>query len=668
MSTWNDVGGTSRILTLLFTDLADSTALKTQRGDQAVGELITRHREHVRRLAVESGGRIIDWAGDGCFLTFETPSAAVLFALRLQQAHCEEPDLPGMRIGIHMGEVSERPGPEGDVAHPRVEGLAVDLAARISGLARPAQVLMSSSVADSARQRLDSNAFGQPIRWRTHGSYALKGFDEALEIREAGLEDVAPFEAPAASEKATPTRPSGSTATGRRPLRVGVMAAVVSVAIAVLVWWTTSFFWKSFETVKVAVPTSTVNATPANASALSIAVLPFANRTGNPQDEYVADGITESLTTDLSRIQQAFIVNASTAFTYKDKPVMAQQVGKDLGVRFVLQGSVQRSGSKIRINAQLADTTSNAQLWAESFEGDQSNLFALQDHVTTRIANSIGREMVILAARESETRKSSPKVVDLTLRARALSLKPQSLKNWQQIEALYREVLVLEPNNSSAMAAIAMCLALQAANFNSALGEKATEQKYVEGRDLALKAKELDPGNPSIYLAVGFYALAHDDFAGSRRAFETRVSLQPKNPGALNTLAVSFNIGGEPRRVIELLTQAINLDPKHATEAFFRNMCLAYFMLGDNDAAIEWCLKSLELNPAFPHTYPPLAMAYALKGDDARARATVDDLRRVDPSYGLSKIRRPPSSSPAASKEFFEKKFVPAWRKAGLPE
>jgi len=135
-----DAASTSRILTLVFTDLKDSTALKTQRGDQAVGELIARHRKHVRRLAAESGGRIIDWAGDGCFLTFETPSAAVLFALRLQQAHGEETDLPGVRTGLHMGEVSELPGPAGDIAYPRVEGLAVDLAARICSLARPAQV------------------------------------------------------------------------------------------------------------------------------------------------------------------------------------------------------------------------------------------------------------------------------------------------------------------------------------------------------------------------------------------------------------------------------------------------------------------------------------------------------------------------------------------------
>jgi class 3 adenylate cyclase len=213
--TRTDSNGTSRILTLVFTDLADSTALKARRGDQAVGELIARHRAQVQRLAAESGGRIIDWAGDGCFLTCETSSAAVLFALRLQHVHGDEPDLPGVRIGMHMGEVSERPGPDGDDAHPRVEGLAVDLAARISSLARPGQVLMSSSVADNARQRLASAVFGQPIGWRTHGSYLLKGFDEALEIREAGIEGIASFTLPVAtmrqSNNCAPRSPSIQT-------------------------------------------------------------------------------------------------------------------------------------------------------------------------------------------------------------------------------------------------------------------------------------------------------------------------------------------------------------------------------------------------------------------------------------------------------------------------
>ena len=194
-------------------------------------------------------------------------------------------------------------------------------------------------------------------------------------------------------------------------------------------------YWSAYQTVeKVVVPQSSPAAVTADAGPLSIVVLPFQNLTGDTNQAYVADGLTASLTADLSRIRDAFIVNAATAFAYRDKPVTAQQVGKDLGVHFVLQGSVQRNGTKIRINTQLADANSNAQLWSETFEGDQSDLFALQDRVTTLVGNSIGREMVLVAARESDSHKSSPKVADLMLRAGALWLKPRSLKNQQQIE------------------------------------------------------------------------------------------------------------------------------------------------------------------------------------------------------------------------------------------
>ena len=133
----------SRVLTLVFTDLVDSTALKSEKGDQAVGDLISRHREHVTASGRDFSGRIIDWAGDGCFLTFETPSAAVRFSLRLQQCHQAEQDFPGVRIGVHMGEVTEKPLEGGATTDGiRVEGLAVDLAARVGGLASPGQILI----------------------------------------------------------------------------------------------------------------------------------------------------------------------------------------------------------------------------------------------------------------------------------------------------------------------------------------------------------------------------------------------------------------------------------------------------------------------------------------------------------------------------------------------
>jgi adenylate cyclase len=215
-------------------------------------------------------------------------------------------------------------------------------------------------------------------------------------------------------------------------------------------------YWSAYQTVeKVVAPKLPPAVAAGDAGPLSVVVLPFQNLTGDPSQEYVADGLTAGLTADLSRIRDAFVVNTKTAFAYKDKPVTAQQVGKDLGVRFVLQGSVQRSGNKIRISAQLADATSNAQLWSENFDGDLSDLFALQDRVTTQVGNSIGRKMVIVAARESEMRTSSPKAADLMLRARALAMKPSTLKNLQQSEDLYRQALALEPGNASTMGRLA---------------------------------------------------------------------------------------------------------------------------------------------------------------------------------------------------------------------
>ena len=428
-------------------------------------------------------------------------------------------------------------------------------------------------------------------------------------------------------------------------------------------------YWRAYETVQtVVVPKSSPAAVTADAGPLSIVVLPFQNLTGDANQAYVADGLTASLTADLARIRDAFIVDAKTAFAYKDKPVTAQQVGKDLGVHFVLQGGVQRSGTKIRVNAQLADANSNAQLWSEIFEGDQSDLFPLQDRVTTLVGNSIGREMVIVAARESESRKSSPKVADLMLRASALKLRPMSLKNFQQQEDLYRQALTLEPNNASAMAGLGRSLMAQPENFDSQLDESVKEKKYTEGRDVALRAKELDPDNPDVYVPIAFYAANHGDWVSARRALETQLSLQPKNPSAYYNLGFMVFVIGEPNRAIELETQAINLNPRHPDEVAFIVMGSAYFRLGDNDAAIESLQKSLEINPGWGYTYAYLAMAYALKGDDAKARGAAADLQRVEPSLTLSSYRRKIAPRPATYKEWFESKLVPAWRKAGLPE
>jgi eukaryotic-like serine/threonine-protein kinase len=195
------LSASSRVLTLLFTDLVGSTSLKAEKGDDVAGELIARHRDIVKQLAQANHGRIIGWAGDGCFLTFEAPSAAVRFALNLQKVHGTETELPKVYVGIHMGEIVEKIGLGGEGGPPLVEGLVVDIASRIQSLALPGQILMSGAVFNSARPRFNVQEIDAPISWQAHGAYLFKDLDEHIQIGEVGIAGVSPLKAPVASKK-----------------------------------------------------------------------------------------------------------------------------------------------------------------------------------------------------------------------------------------------------------------------------------------------------------------------------------------------------------------------------------------------------------------------------------------------------------------------------------
>ncbi|MDQ6621201.1 MAG: tetratricopeptide repeat protein [Pseudomonadota bacterium] len=633
-----------RLAAIISADVVGYSLLMGRDDSATLAEMKAQRRELIDPKIAEYGGRIVKTTGDGLLLEFPSVVDALRCAVDVQRGIAERNvSVPPQqriewRIGVNVGDII--------IDDDDIFGDGVNVAARLQTLAEPGGICVSRVVRD---QVLDKLSFA----FHDLGPQQVKNISRPVEVFRVYLDSAA-----MASSCSTPRRWRGMTRSPRRWIATGILAVGVASTIAWLLPQSlTAGLWYKPSPAAV-IP---------DAGPLSIVVLPFQNLTGDATQEYVADGLTANVTADLTRIREAFIVNAASAFAYKDKPVTAQRVGHDLGVHFVLQGSVQRSGTKFRVNAQFADTVSNAQLWSENFEGDQSDLFALQDRVTTIVGNSIGREMVIVAARDSETRKSSPKVADLILRAKALELKPRSLKNEQQEEDLYRQALELEPNNARVMVYLAGSLTLQPDNFGSQMDESVREKKYSEGRELALKARELDPDNPRVYTVLGVYALNHGDFHGAQWANETLLSLEPKNPGAYINLAKVFIAEGEPNRAIELLTQAVQLRPKHTHEFTLLLMGFAYFMRGENDAAIEWLLKSLGRNSTYPPTHAYLAMAYALKGQDAKARAESSEVRRLDAGMRPTFIK-PSTSSPAAYKDFYDNKLIPAWRKAGLPE
>jgi TolB-like protein/class 3 adenylate cyclase/Tfp pilus assembly protein PilF len=579
----------SRVLTLVFTDLADSTALKSQHGDSAVDALVTRHQDHVTRLAAECSGRTIIWAGDGCFLTFESSSAGVIFALRLQQVHSQEPDLPGVRLGIHLGEVTETPATSG--GPPRIAGLAADLASRICGLAKPGQVLMSSAVYNSARQRLGVDAFGQPVLWQTHGSYALKGFDEPMDIGEAALEGAAPHEAPASGDKAklirrakhpaSHTKPTRTAPKGARrfvPLALGAMLVLALVGVAAY------FAWQS----KTSTP-----AADANASIKSLAVLPLENLSKDPEQEYFSDGMTEALTSELSKIKSVKVISRTSAMKYKGTKLTMPEIAAELKVEGLIEGSVQKYGDEVRITAQLIHGPSDTHRWSQSYTNSMTNVLKLQSEVALAIADAMKAEL----SGEERTRIAKshavdPKAYDAYLLGMHFreQVTPEGIRTAIRY---FEEATRLDPRFADAWA-------MQGDSYTilTGFGLASPAEAYPKARELYLKALEIDTD-----LLEAHNGLAY----------------------------VEFSYYWEWEQAEQRFRRALELDPRFTRGHLFYGFYLA--AMGRRSEAAEHAETQLELDPDDRLNQSAAAHTLAHAGQPERARAVLERLLESHPDF-----------------------------------
>ena len=581
-----DSTGQSRVLTLVFTDLADSTALKSERGDAAVRDLILRHRDKVTQLAEECAGRVIDWAGDGCFLTFETSTAGVMFTLRLQQAHADESDLPGVRIGIHLGEITESPGPDNTV---RIEGLAVDVAARISGLAKPGQVLMSSAIYNSARQRLGVEAMGMPLLWQLHGTYALKGFDTPLEIGEAAIQGVAALEAPKAGDKAqlvkrAPRQPQQFKQSSSRGVPLWMVSTIVLVFVLVigglLLRDTTA-------------PQTTRTAT--DAPIRSLAVLPFDNLMGDETKEYFVDGMTDTLTAELSKIASIKVIARTSAMKFKDSDETLSEIARQLGVDGLIEGSVQQFEDEIRITAQLIDGRSENHLWGHNFEGTLTGVMKMQGEVAVAIADQIG---AVLTPDEREEYASAkdvdPEAYDLYLQGMSI-MQGRTEQDLRSAIELFERALEIDPEIALAHAGIGGAHSLMGSYLIGSMDE-AKDQAFKH----ALKATELDPSSAEGYtaLAESFLQFEQDQsWSQCLESIQRAVELNPSLTRARYVFGTILLRIGRTSDGLEQLRIAVELAP-------FDPIVLTG--LGDALAASnrfaeaeESYLRAIELNPEF---------------------------------------------------------------------
>jgi adenylate cyclase len=391
---------------------------------------------------------------------------------------------------------------------------------------------------------------------------------------------------------------------------------------------------------------------------LSIVVLPFRNLSNDPGQEYFADGVTENLTTDLSRIRDSFVIACSTAFTFKGKAIDAKVIGKELGVRYMLEGSVQRNRNRVRVNAQLVDAQSGAHLWADRFEESVADLFKLQDQVVARLANALSYELVRAEA-ETAARSKNPDVVDLVMHAQAAYWRftqHTTKENNEAIRSLFEQALKIDSDDAVALAGNAATY-MQEYVFGWANPETDYIAKIIGQADRSLA---IAPDNMMAYIAKCMYLATslHPDQA--LRIADAGLAINPNFAalyavrGHVHTYLGQFELAKCDIR------QAMRLSPRDPRLGQWHNfMADAELGLDHYEGAIEEASKAVDAGYRIYFSYLNLAAAHGFKGQMDQAKATLDEARRLYPTLSIKFLSwRKPILRPA-----FE-----VLRKAGMPE
>jgi TolB-like protein/cytochrome c-type biogenesis protein CcmH/NrfG len=589
----------------------------------------------------EHHGRIIKNTGDGVLAEFASVVDAVRCAVEIQREMIErnagyaEDRRTVFRIGINLGDVIVMPDD--------IYGDGVNVAARLEGLAEPGGVCISGTAYDQVRDKI-------PYTFGEMGEQAVKNMSRPVRVYALGANAVAGLpSAPPPMEALHRSRSYRSSW-----LISAAIAAVIMVAGAL---------WLGIKPAKEPVLSGA-------AQRLSIVVLPFANLSGNPAEDYFADVITEGLTTALSRIKGAFVIARSTAFTYKGKPVDVKQVGKELDVRYALEGSAQYSGGKVRVNAQLIDAETGAHLWADQFDVDRSDLLEMQDEIVTRLSRALTIQLVAVdIARVNRTRPGNLDAQDLAMRCAAAMMSVTGGTDWAAASSLCERALQIDARNVLALGLSAISDISPVVISQSSDPTAATRH----ADELASRALAIDPNHDLAHLAKAWVLMAQNRHEEAIIEAERSLALNPSNINAYMVLGVANNFLCRPDRSIEFVDKAIRLSPRDPhLWGFYEIKGEAFFIMRQDDRAIEWTRRSVATGPTGdPYAMLMLVSAFALSGQQAEAgdalKTYLADSRAK--SRTIAQFQTQQLSLAHNPKWLaYNERFAEGLRKAGLPE
>jgi TolB-like protein/cytochrome c-type biogenesis protein CcmH/NrfG len=532
------------------------------------------------------------------------------------------------RIGINLG----------DVVHDdtRIYGDGINIAARLEALADPGGVLVSRTVYEHVHGKV-------PVAFEDAGERQLKNIEGAVRVYRLHVGG--------AASAPPPTRQAGTTARRRRIVS-GVAVSLVVVAAAA--WWTDPRFLPGWR------------ASGTEAPRLSIVVLPFTNLSGDPNQDYFADGITEDLTTDLSRLAGSLVISRNTAFTFKGKVVDARQIGRELGVRYVLEGSVRRMGGSVRINAQLVDGGTGTQLWAEQIDADQGALATPHDNfgIASRLARALSVELVNVEGRRAP--RANPDAVDLVMRGWALLHAGPNREDVQNAVTLFEAALRIDPDNVQANVGLAQALI----HVLRSRWDPERAKVLARAEEAATRATTVAPDSAQAQSVKAEIFGLQNRFDAALATYDRAIALDRNLTSAHVGRARHLIVVGRAADAVASVERAIRLSPRDPDlYLWYYVVCHAHTHLARDAATIEWCLKSVATGKMFWHVWVDLASAYAWRGQTAEAASAVTEILKLRPGLTVRQMVEEAwahSDNATFRKEY--QRIAEGVRKAGLPE
>jgi len=401
---------------------------------------------------------------------------------------------------------------------------------------------------------------------------------------------------------------------------------------------------------------------------LSIVVLPFKNLSNDPEHQYFADGITEDLTTDLSRIADNFVISRNTAFTYRNKSIDTKQIGRELGVRYVLEGSVRRTGDQIRVNVQLIDASSGAHLWADRFDTDRANLTEAENEITGRLARTLNLEIVKAAGRRIEQERAVDfDAGDLVMRGWAWYYRSSSKTDRLEAQRRFEEALEMDPGSVDARVGIARILVGNMVDGWSS----SFQQDEARAEKLLLEAVDHDANSSAARATMGYLREIQNRLVEAQLEFETAIELDRNNANTIAHLGITLMLLGQPEAAIPQIQTAIRLNSREPGIAgCYWALGTCHLLLGHVDQAVDLLRKSRAVNPQryFIHLY--LAGALGYRGDLDEARTVLAEVIKLKPE--VSSLARWRAYSPGITNPqhwaLCEKTLNVGLRSIGFPD